>query len=53
MDKNFFGSEFHTDGFNCSYWVDHGEKGGGIMLLFREDLPLNIFLVDKGNEMVL
>ena len=53
MDKNFFGSEFHTDGFNYPYWVDHGEKGGGIMLLFREDLPLNIFLVDKGNEMVL
>ena len=53
MDKNIFGSQFHTDGFNYPYWVDHGEKGGGIMLLFREDLPLNVFLVDKGNEMVL
>ena len=53
MDKNIFGSQFHTEGFNYPYWVDHGEKGGGIMLLFREDLPLNVLFVDKGKEMVL
>ena len=53
MGKKFFGSQFHTDGFNYPYWVEHSEKGGGIMLLFREDLPLNVLLVDKGNEMVL
>lgn len=53
MDRNFFGSQFHTEGFNYTYWVDHGDKGGGTMLLFREDLSLNVLLVDKGNEMVL
>ena len=53
MGKEFFGSQFHTDGFNYPYWVERSEKGGGIMLLFREDLPLNVLFVDKGKEMVL
>ena len=53
MDKNCLGSQFHTDGFNYLYWVEHGEKVGGIMLLFKEDLPLNVLLFDKGNKIVL
>ena len=40
MGKEFFGSQFHTDGFNYPYWVERSEKGGGIMLLFREDYHL-------------
>ena len=30
--------------------TDRNKKGGGISLLFREDLPLKDLLVDKGNE---
>ena len=30
--------------------VDRKEKGGGIMLLFREDLPVKVLSVDKGHE---
>ena len=30
--------------------TDRNKKGGGILLLFREDLPLKDLLVDKGNE---
>ena len=30
--------------------TDRNKKGSGILLLFREDLPLKDLLVDKGNE---
>ena len=42
-----------TDSFHYPYWVDHNEKGGQIRLIFREELPLNILLVWKDNEMIL
>ena len=50
IDKNFPDSQFKFDGFNNLYRVHCYEKGGAIMLLFREDLPVKVFSIDKGNE---
>ena len=50
IDKNVPDSQFKFDGFNNLYWVHCYEKGGAIMLLFREDLPVKVFSIDKGNE---
>ena len=43
-------SKFKIDDFNNFYRVDHKEKGGDIMLLFRENLPVKVLLVEKVNE---
>ena len=43
-------SKFKIGNFNNFYRVDHKEKGGDIMLLFREDLPVKVLLVEKVNE---
>ena len=48
--KNFPDSQFKIDRFNNPYQVDRNEKGGRIMLLFREELPVEVLSVDKGNE---
>ena len=50
IDESFLGSEFKIDGFSNPHRVDRNENGGGIMLLFREDLPVKVLLVDNGNE---
>ena len=43
-------SKFKIDDFNNFYRVHHKEKGGDIMLLFREDLQVKVLLVEKVNE---
>ena len=43
-------SKFKIDDFNNFYRVDHKEKGDDIMLLFRENLPVKVLLVEKVNE---
>ena len=48
IDKNFFGSQFKIDGFSNPHRV--ATLIGGIMLLFMEDLPVNVLLIGKGNE---
>ena len=50
IDKSFPDSQFKIDGFSNPHRVDRNEKGGRIMLLLREDLPVKVLLVDKGNE---
>ena len=50
IDESFPDNEFKNDGFSNPHRVDRNEKGGGIMLLFREDLPVKVLSVDKGNE---
>ena len=50
IDENFPDSEFKIDGFSNPHRVDPNEKGGGIMLLFREDLRGKVLSVDKGHE---
>ena len=42
-------TKFKIEDFNNFYRVDHKEKGGDIMLLFREDLPVKVLLVEKIN----
>ena len=50
IDESFPDSQFKINGFSNPHRVDRNEKGGRIMLLFREDLPVKVLLVDKGNE---
>ena len=50
IDKNFADSQFKIDYFSNSHGVDRNEKGGGIMLSFREGLPIKVLSVDEGNE---
>ena len=49
IDKRYHDRQFKIDGFNNYYRVD-GNKRGGIMMLFMEDLPVKVSSVDKGNE---
>ena len=41
--ESFPDSQFRIDGFNNPYRVDSTDKGGGIMLLFRGNLPVKVF----------
>ena len=50
IDERFPYSQFKVDGFSSPHRVACNWKGGGIMMLFREDLPVNVLSVDKGNE---
>ena len=50
IDENFPDSQFKIDCFSNSHGVDRNEKGGGIMLSFREDLPVKVLSVGEGNE---
>ena len=50
IDKSFPNIHFKIDGFSNPHRVYRNEKGGGIVLLFREDLPVKILSVDKGSE---
>ena len=50
IDKSLPDSQFKINGFNNPSRVDSNKKRGGIMLLFREDLPVKVLSGDKGNE---
>ena len=50
IDESFPDSQFKIDGFSNPHRVDCNEKEDGIMLLFREDLPVKVLSVDKGHE---
>ena len=50
INEIFPNSQLKIDGFSNPHRIDRNEKGGRIMLLFREDLPVKVLLVDKGNE---
>ena len=50
IDESFPDSQFKIDGFSNPHRVDLNDKGGGTMLLFREDLPVKVLSDDKGNE---
>ena len=50
IDESFPNSQFKIDDFSNPHRIDRNEKGGRIMLLFREDLPVKVLLVDKGHE---
>ena len=40
--SSFRKGQFHLDGFSEPYRLDRNENGGGILLLIREDIPLNL-----------
>ena len=50
IDESFPDIQFNINSFNKPYRVDHNEKRGGIMLLFRKDFPVKVLSVDNGNE---
>ena len=50
IDESFPDSQFKINDFSNPHRIDCNEKGGGIMLLFREDLPVKVLSVDKGHE---
>ena len=50
IDESLPDSHFKIDGFHNVYQVDRNEKGSGITMLFREDLPVKVLSADKGNE---
>ena len=47
IDENFPDSQFKIDRFSNPHRIDGNKKGGGIMVLFREDLPVKVLSVDK------
>ena len=50
FDESFPDSQLKYDGFSSPHRVDRNDKGGKIMLLFRDDLPVKALSFDKGNE---
>ena len=50
IDESFPESQFKVDGLSKPHRVDRNEKGGRIMLLFWEGLPVKVLWVDKSNE---
>ena len=50
IDKSFSDTQFTIDCCSNPHRVDRNEKEGGIMLLFREGLPVKVLSVDKCNE---
>ena len=49
-DEGFPVYQFKIGGFNTPFRVDMDQKGGGIMLYFREDLPAKLLSIDRTNE---
>ena len=49
VGKSFPSSKFKNAGFSSSHRADRNKKRRGIVLLFREDLPVKILSVDNGN----
>ena len=47
IDKIFDGSQFKINAFSNLHRINRNEKGGGIMLLFREDLPVKVLSVES------
>ena len=39
LDDTFPSSQFQISGFSTSFRLDRAQKGGGIMLYVREDIP--------------
>ena len=50
IDKSFSDTQLTIDCCSNPHRVDRNEKGGGIMLLFREGLAVKVLLIDKCNE---
>ena len=50
IDESFPVCQFEIDGFNIPFRVDRDQKGGGIMLYFREDLPAKLLSIDRTND---
>ena len=42
LDLSFPKGQFHLHGFSEPYRLDRNENGGGILLLIREYIPLNL-----------
>ena len=53
IDESLPDSHFKIDGFHNVYQVDRNEKGSGITMLFREDLPVKVLSADKGRVRML
>ena len=49
-DKSFPDCQLQIDAVNTAFRADHDKKGGGNMLLLREDLPVKVLLIDRANE---
>ena len=45
--------QFDIDGFNTPFRVDRDQKGGGIMLYFREDLTAKLLSIDRTRVVLL
>ena len=50
IDEIFLVCQFEIYRFNTSFRVDRNQKGGGMMLYFREDLPAKLQSIDRTNE---
>ena len=50
IDENFPNSQLKINGFGNPHRVDRNKKGGGIMLLFGEGLPVKVLPLDKGSD---
>ena len=50
IDASFPVCRFKIDGFNTPFRVDREQKSGGMMLYFREDLPVKLLSIDKRNK---
>ena len=47
IDISFLSGQFIIPGFAPPYWFDRNNKGGGLLLYLREDIPSKIMLVFK------
>ena len=50
IDASFPVCRFEIDGFNTPFRVDREQKSGGMMLYFREDLPVKLLSIDRTNK---
>ena len=50
IDESFLACQFEIDGFHTPFRVDRDQKGGSIMLYFREDLPAKLLPIDRTSE---
>ena len=50
IDEIFLVCQFEIYRFNTSFRADRNQKGGGMMLYFREDLPAKLQSIDRTNE---
>ena len=50
IDESFPVCQFEIDGLNIPFRVDRDQKGGGIMLYFKEDLTAKLLSINRTNE---